>query len=135
MEFGKWLNKKFSDWRGETRKGVTDFAAYIGVSHPVMSNWLNGKSKKPPSPENIGKLADKYPDVYDVLGLPRPQAAIDVHSIAAVLSKLPPGEAERFVAAYLDFSAACKAAGIEKTDPASKPLFEAAFKNHGLKVE
>ena len=72
VDFSEWINRKFLEWRGNSRLGVTDFAEYIGVSQPLMSNWLNGINKRPPAASNIAKLADKFPDVYEVVGLPQP---------------------------------------------------------------
>ena len=77
VDFSEWINKKYAEWRGESRNSVVNFAEYVGVSQQVMSFWLNGRNKKPPSPQSIAKLADKFPDVYEVVGLPQPPSRLN----------------------------------------------------------
>lgn len=72
-EFAEWIEGKFLFWMGETgkRRTVTEFAKYIGVSQSLMSQWLNGRYL--PDLKNITKIAERLgPEVYDLLGLQRP---------------------------------------------------------------
>lgn len=72
MEFEEWINDKFLEWRGNTRKGVTEFSEFIGVSQQTMNGWLNNHVI-PKSHKNINQLYEKYGyEIYDILGLPRP---------------------------------------------------------------
>jgi len=53
------------------RKTVKQFAAYVGVSQSAISTWWNGD--RLPEGENVTKLANRFGmEVYDTLGLPRP---------------------------------------------------------------
>jgi len=73
MTFPELLEQKFLAWQHEVgkRKTIQEFAAYLGVSQPILSHWLNGK--RSPGPENLRLLSSKLgPEVYDVLGLERP---------------------------------------------------------------
>jgi transcriptional regulator with XRE-family HTH domain len=73
MSFGELLERKFLEWQTQKgkRKSLEDFAAYLGVSQPLISQWMNGRRR--PGPENIKMLAILWgPEVYDSLGLPRP---------------------------------------------------------------
>ena len=74
MNFSQWLEQKFLEWQtaqGE-RKTIQDFADYLGVKGSVLSHWMNEIRKKPNS-ESIRQLSSKLGfEVYDVLGLPRP---------------------------------------------------------------
>ena len=73
VEFKDWIVKKYVEWRGDAignDRSITDYAKFIGVSQPVMSGWMTGI--KPNREQSISKLADKYPDVYSILGLPSP---------------------------------------------------------------
>jgi transcriptional regulator with XRE-family HTH domain len=70
--FAEYLLSKLQEFekqRGK-RTSLDKFAEYIGVSRPLVSYWLKGTI---PGLENVQILANKFgPEVYDVLGLPRP---------------------------------------------------------------
>lgn len=73
MNFPQFLTNKYLEWQTEQgeRKTVADFARYIGVKQSSISMWWNGSNT--PSGESIRLLAQKFGlEVYDVLGLPRP---------------------------------------------------------------
>lgn len=73
MKFTQFLELKFLEWQQAEggRKTVKQFAAFIGVSQSTISTWWNGD--RSPEGENIQKIANKLGiEVYDVLGLPRP---------------------------------------------------------------
>lgn len=90
---GDWLNSQFVEWQQHEgkRKELAEFAVYLGV-HPVnLSRWMSGAAKTP-SDENIVTLAAKLgPEIYDVLGLPRPDERLG--KIIEVWGRL--SEAER----------------------------------------
>jgi len=75
MKFSEWLHEKYNQWNrlfgGE--KNYNDFAEYLDIPATSLSNWLNAGYK--PRGENISKLAGKYPDVYQALGMPQPAPA------------------------------------------------------------
>jgi len=73
MEFSEWINKKFMTWRGDSRRTISEFAAMIGVSQPLMSKWMKRDGPIPTSKQAIDAIAAVYPDVYEVLGLSRPK--------------------------------------------------------------
>jgi len=65
---------KFLEWQQKTggRRTVKQFAEYIGVGQTTVSGWWNEGRK--PEGDNVSKLARLFgTDVYDVLGLPRPE--------------------------------------------------------------
>lgn len=73
MDFRQFLEMKYLEWQRDSggRKTVNDFARYIGVSPSTISMWWSGE--RSPQGENIVKLSFKLGlEVYDVLGLPRP---------------------------------------------------------------
>ena len=74
MELSEWIRKKYIDWLasvGEIRT-QREFAEYIGIDKVSMSRYLNNKIKTPDT-ETVEKFAAKLgPEVYDVLGLARP---------------------------------------------------------------
>jgi transcriptional regulator with XRE-family HTH domain len=77
MELTDYLNQKFFEWQlaqsqknGGKRKTMGDFSKYIGIKQTTMSMWNSGQR---PSTDNLRKLANKLGiEIYDVLGLPRP---------------------------------------------------------------
>ena len=74
MEFQDWITAKYIKWRGDAighERSISDFAKLIGVSQQVVSGWMNGSI--PNRQQTIAKVAAKYPDVYEVLGLPPPE--------------------------------------------------------------
>ena len=77
VDFTEWINRKFVEWRGDSRQGVTDFANYLEINQPLVSKWLNGRSRKGPDTSSVAKLADKFPDVYEVVGLPQPPSRLN----------------------------------------------------------
>lgn len=74
MTFPEFIEKKFVEWQNKqgSRKTVTDFAAYLGVSQPLVTMWMSGAKR--PGPINIKLLGQTFGmEVYDALGLPRPE--------------------------------------------------------------
>ncbi len=72
-----WLNQKFNEWEKAQgrRQSYYAFARYLEVSQSGLSQWMTGGSV--PGGEDLLALASKLgPEVYDVLGLPRPNAEI-----------------------------------------------------------
>ena len=72
MNFPQFLEKQYLEWQVKVgRRTIVEFSAYIGVSQPILSMWMNGKKR--PGTENIKLLADIFGvEVYDSLSLPRP---------------------------------------------------------------
>jgi len=73
MNFPTFLENQFLVWQQKSgkRRSLEEFAAYLGISQPLLSLWLNGRRK--PGSGNIEMLAQVFgPEVYDALDLPRP---------------------------------------------------------------
>jgi transcriptional regulator with XRE-family HTH domain len=72
-----WLNQKFNEW--EKTQGRSQsyyaFARYLEVSQSGLSQWMTGGGT--PGGEDLLALASKLgPEIYDILGLPRPNAEL-----------------------------------------------------------
>ncbi len=77
MTFAELLEKKYLEWQSEQgkRKTLDEFAAYLGINRPVLSNWLSETRK--PNAESLRLLSGKLGlEVYDVMGLPRPDESL-----------------------------------------------------------
>lgn len=73
QDFPAWLEQKYLSWQEARGKRATlgQFAAYLGISPPLLSHYLNGLRK--PSGDNVHKLAKQLgPEAYDILGLQIP---------------------------------------------------------------
>lgn len=77
ITLGEWLENKFIAWMSETgrHRTVSEFAAWLDIPRPLLSRYLNGQRQ--PSRENVDKIAARLgPEVYDLLGLQRPDPRI-----------------------------------------------------------
>ena len=91
-----WLNAKFLEWaQGQgQRKTLREFAEWLGVKEGVLGHWMAGRNK--PTGDNIDTLAAKLgPEIYDMLGLARPDPLLTQFS--KMLDSLPPDEREAFM--------------------------------------
>ena len=69
MEFKTYIEKKYVEWTAAQgkRKSIADYAAYLGISQPLLSMWMNGSKK--PGAQNIKLLHEIYGDeVLSALG-------------------------------------------------------------------
>jgi transcriptional regulator with XRE-family HTH domain len=77
LTFPQWLLAKVQEFEKQQgrRTSLDAFAAYVGVSRPLISQWLSGRTK--PSLENVRRISLKFgSEIYDVLGLPRPDPVL-----------------------------------------------------------
>jgi hypothetical protein len=69
----EFSNRAFIEWRGETRKTITDFAEWLGISQPLLSQQMRKGGAVPRVQRVINAWASKYGlQVYEVLGLSVP---------------------------------------------------------------
>lgn len=80
--FQAWLNRRYIEWEASTGKKqkIASWARHIGVNRDLLNQWLLGSGR--PGPKGAKELAASLgPEVYDLLGLERPdpllQAVID----------------------------------------------------------
>jgi transcriptional regulator with XRE-family HTH domain len=93
-EFSQFLEKKFLEWQIKQGRRTTlkEFSKQIGVSRAAISLWLNGE--RTPDLINIQKLAEVFGfDVYDALGLPRPNPYLQ--KINQIFERLSPEHQQR----------------------------------------
>lgn len=122
MEFKDWINKKFVEWRGNTRRGVSDYAEYIGVPQPTISSWLNGV--KPRSPHNIEKLFLIYKDEIFDNGIVRPKES---------LYSLPPNIHRNLMNAQREIEQTLRKLGITREMPMAETIATRIMAKHGIK--
>lgn len=125
MEFADWLNNKYIAFRGNSRATISEFAQFCGVPQSAMSKWM-GKGGEKPARKNIAKLAGKLgPEVYDLLGLPRPP----LDNFEA----LPPAMREALSAASHELKEAMSAYKLDPLSPEAETLSIEIMERHGFK--
>lgn len=83
MDFSQWIDDQYIIW-SKGRKSETQFAQWLGISQATFNAWKRKARGAPRSQALIKKLADKLgPEVYDVLGLVRPEASTAYESFPA----------------------------------------------------
>jgi hypothetical protein len=89
---GRWLNEKFQAWRAaqqDHRAGVTAFARHIGITRDDLNNYmLRGVQPEGERLKKIGRVLG--PEVYDLLGLTRPDPQL--RQVMAAFVQLPPAQ-------------------------------------------
>ena len=73
MRFPEYLETKFLEWQTKQgkRKTLEEFAAFLGVSRPLLNMWMNGSRK--PGKENVRLLSAVFGlGIYEILDLPKP---------------------------------------------------------------
>lgn len=89
-----WLNQKFIEWEKAEgrRQSYYAFARFLGVSQSGLGQWMAGSGS--PSGGDLLVIADKLgPEIYDLLGLPRPNA--EVQRVTVSFASLPADMRER----------------------------------------
>jgi hypothetical protein len=70
----QWFEEQYKSWRnGQDRRSgtLTGFSKHLEISRGTLNNWM--LKKQTPEDEWAQKLYPKLgPEIYDVLGLPRP---------------------------------------------------------------
>jgi len=133
MSFTKWLNQKFILFQdGDREVTITQFAEWLGISQPQLSEYMKpeGKTtgKKPVVPKSariIDLFYDKYGDeIYEVL--PPPDDGLDA---------LDPGFVSRFRAARFRTVKELKNKDVSATSPEGKEIMNKIFSEFGIDLK
>ena len=106
-----WLNQKFEEWeKGQARKqSYYAFARYLEVSSSGLAQWMVGNGA--PGGDDLLNIAKKLgPEVYDVLGLPRPSA--EAQRVTVSFANLPPDIREALAGAMAEADGALRREGL-----------------------
>jgi len=117
--FPEWINKKFVLWQAERgeRKTIQEFAAFLGISRPLLNMWMNANRK--PGTENIKILEEIFGlEVYDALGLPRPNPYLQ--RVNRLWEFLPEAIQKKIAEEAEKYEATNEAQRVEKVDKRRK---------------
>jgi transcriptional regulator with XRE-family HTH domain len=70
ISISRFLQAKFVDWQHQQRqrRTIEEFADFVGVSRPLMSQWMNGK--KQPGSKNRERLIEVFgTDALEAFGI------------------------------------------------------------------
>jgi hypothetical protein len=129
MNFSDWITNKYIKWRGNrvgSESTVTAFADYIGVPQQVISGWMKKGGKTPKSSKYITLLAAKYPEIYEILGIPSPETQEE-------LEGLPPSFRRRIRSATAEVNRLMEERGLSGEDPEAEELTIQIFEKWGFK--
>ncbi len=96
-----WLNQKFVEWEKSQghKQSYYAFARYLEVSQSGLGQWMIGSGV--PSGDDLLNIANKLgAEVYDILGLPRPNA--EVQRLTVSFANLPADIRQRLASAIAE---------------------------------
>jgi hypothetical protein len=126
MDWSEWINRKYIEFRGDSRKTISDYADYLGVSQPLLSQWMSPKPKKPTSQVSISKLVARYGvEVYEVLDLPVPPDEIPLDQL--------PEDLQADLRGFLyEVPSALDAAGVDAESETGKNILKELMAKYGF---
>jgi transcriptional regulator with XRE-family HTH domain len=69
-KIGEWIWNKYLEQMESGYKSQAEFARELGIDEKVLNHYINGR--RLPTGENIDRLATLGYEIYDLLGLVRP---------------------------------------------------------------
>lgn len=101
----------------------------VGVTQPTMSRWMKKGGQKPRDQKSLVKLVNAFgPEVYDVLGLPRPGSDEEID-----LQRLPEDLQRRLRAAMREINRIMEERGLHGSDPEAEKVTIEIFERYGFK--
>lgn len=128
MNFHEWINAIIAEWL-KTGRSETQLAVEIGIGQATL-NAMKNKTRGIPKEKRvvdtlINYFKDTHPEVYEVLGVPRP----DPYS---VLEGLPVGFIEATIAAHSEYIETITAKGISEGSPEAVKISKEILEKHGI---
>jgi hypothetical protein len=96
-----WLNLKFVEWEKAQggRQSYYAFARYLEVGQSGLAQWMTGSAN--PAGEDLISISNKLgPEVYEVMGLPRPNS--EVQRVTVSFASLPADIRKRLASAIAE---------------------------------
>jgi transcriptional regulator with XRE-family HTH domain len=126
MTFAEWITKKYLEYRGDAignSRSITDFAKLLGISQPLLSQWMMKKNgKTPESARTITQLVNYFGvEAYEALGLPVPG--------------LSPENSVVYLSGLRELTRVANERGVSPDDPEFTHLAKEVFAKYDVKVE
>lgn len=128
----EWFNQKFNEWekRQGGRQSYYAFARYLEVGQSVLSQWMIGSAV--PDGEDLAAVAAKLgPEIYDVAGLPRPNA--DTQRLMVSFANLPPDIRDNLSMAVAEANQALKQENLRADAADARKLVIAILEKWGFR--
>lgn len=129
----EWLNRKFDEWeRAQGRKqSYYAFARYLEVSQSGLAQWMVGNGA--PGGDDLLSIAGKLgPEIYDVLGLPRPNA--EAQRVTVSFASLPPDLRQRLTNALAEVDRTLRQERLRPDSPEARPLVIEILAKWGFRI-
>lgn len=128
----EWFNQKFSEWEKAQggRQSYYAFARYLEVGQSVLSLWMIGSAV--PGGEDLAAVAAKLgPEIYDLVGLPRPNA--ETQRLMVSLATLPPDIRDNLSQALAEANLALKQENLRPDAADARKLVIAILEKWGFR--
>lgn len=126
-----WLNEKFAEWEKTqgSRQSYYAFARYLEVSQSGLAQWMMGSGV--PGGDDLLNIANKLgPEIYDVLGLPRPNAM--VQRLTVSITNLPPEIRENLTQAVAEIDQTLREQRLRPDSPEARKIALAVLAKWGF---
>lgn len=119
----EFANRAFIEWRGPTRKTLSDFARYLNLPRSVVSQELIKNGKLPKEAKTIAAWVDKFGDeVYEVLDITPLEPNWEFPSLPTSLR-----------AAFLEITETLEKRGLSPDSPEAEQIVIEIMMRHGYK--
>jgi transcriptional regulator with XRE-family HTH domain len=130
--FKDWINQKFIEW--EKTQGRSQsyyaFARYLEVSQSGLSQWMTGSSA--PGGDDLLNLSSKLgAEIYDVLGLPRPNA--EAQRVTVSFASLPPDIRQQLTSALTEVDQSLRQERLRPDSAEARPIVLAILAKWGFR--
>jgi transcriptional regulator with XRE-family HTH domain len=126
-----WLNQKFTAWEKAqgSRQSYYAFARFLEVSQSGLAQWMTGGGV--PAGDDLLAIAAKLgPEIYDLLGLPRPNA--ELQQVTVSFAALPPDLRQRLTGAIAEAGQSLAEQRLSPESPEARALALAILKKWGF---
>ncbi len=127
-----WLNQKFIEWEHSQgrKQSYYSFARYLEVSQSGLGQWMTGSSV--PGGDDLLNIATKLgPEIYDILGLPRPNS--EIQRVTVSFASLPPDLRQALTNAIAEADQTLRSERLRPDSADARPIVINILAKHGFR--